>query len=267
MSDQGALVKAVRQGAVAELVLDRPEALNAISSAMAHEIIEVAAVMAADASISAIVLSSSSERAFCAGADLKERSGLGEPDLLSQRPLMRATFAAIADLPQPSVAAVAGFALGGGLELALCCDVIVADEGAELGLPEVAVGFVPGGGGTQRLLRRVGTGKAAELVLSGRRVCTGEALLIGLVDRVVPRHGARAAAVELATLIAGNSPVATRAAKRAMRLGADRPMAEALEVEETAWNEVVSSPDRIEGIAAFVERRRPIWPSARKRGD
>lgn len=244
---------------IAVVTLDRPEALNAISTTMARELCDTARALAADESVWAVVLASSSPRAFSAGADLKERSRMSTSELLEQRPLFRSAFAALADLPQPSIAAVAGLALGGGLELALCCDVVVADETAELGLPEVRVGLVPGGGGTQRLPRRVGIGKASELVLSGRRVAAAEALSIGLVDRLVPPGAAEQVALELAALIAANSPVATRAAKRAIRLGSWTPLEDGLELEDLAWREAATSPDRVEGIAAFAERRPPRW--------
>jgi enoyl-CoA hydratase/carnithine racemase len=159
------------------------------------------------------------------------------------------------------VAAVAGYALGGGLELALCCDLVVADETAVVGLPETSVGLVPGGGGTQLLLRRAGAAVAADLVYTARRVPAEEAFRLGLIDRLVGRGEARRVALGLASTIAANSPVALRAAKRALRLGAGAALAQALEVEEAAWREAASSPDRAEGIRAFVEKRRPAWPS------
>jgi enoyl-CoA hydratase/carnithine racemase len=163
-------------------------------------------------------------------------------------------------LPQPTVAAVHHYALGGGCELALSCDLVVADETAVLGLPEVSVGLVPGGGGTQLALRRLGPARAADLVLTGRRVAIDEAERIGLVDRRVPAGEARAAALELAGAIAANSPVGTRAAKRALRAGLGVDLAAGLDIEDAAWRTVAFSGDRREGIAAFNEKRRPDWP-------
>jgi enoyl-CoA hydratase/carnithine racemase len=256
------LVEVSEEGGVAEVVLDRPEALNAISTALALQLAEACRRLAGRRSVVAIVLSSATERAFSVGADLKERARMDQAALLSQRPAIRAMFSSVRSLEAPLLAAVAGYALGGGFELALSCDLIVADETAEVGLPEVGVGLVPGGGGTQLVARRAGPGAAADLVFSGRRVLAAEALRLGLVDRVVPAGQAREAAVGLARAIASHSPLALRAAKRALRLGAGADLAAALEVEDSAWREAASSPDGAEGIAAFVEKRPPKWPSA-----
>ena len=174
---------------VAELVLDRPKAMNAVSTAMAAAIEQACAALAADPSVSVTVLSSSSDRAFCAGADLKERNSLSDAELLRQRPRARAAYTGVLDLPMPVLAAVGGFALGGGYELALACDLIVADGNAVVGLPEVSVGVIPGGGGTQLLPRRVGAARAAELVYTARRVPAVEALALGLVDQLTPGGG------------------------------------------------------------------------------
>jgi len=245
---------------VVEIVLDRPEAHNALSTAMAAELAEVTATVGADADVRAVVLASSSAKAFCVGADLKERNTFGDAELMAQRPVFRAAFGGVLHLPVPTVAAVHGFALGGGFEFALSCDLIVADETAVLGLPEVTVGVIPGGGGTQLLARRVGSSRAADLVLTGRRVEIGEAERLGVIDRRVPAGTDRDAALELATSIAANSPVGVRAAKRALRLGLDVDLATGLEVEDSAWRTTAFSADRAEGVAAFNEKRRPDWP-------
>ena len=215
-----------RHDHVAEIVLNRPDQLNAISSAMARELAGLAAGIAQDTRLRAVVISSSKTAAFCVGADLKERKHFSDAELLDQRPLIRAMFREISLIPVATIAAVAGYALGGGFEIALSCDLIVADETAVVGLPEVTVGLVPGGGGTQLLLRRVGSASASDLVLTGRRVEIDEATSLGLVDRRVPAGEARSQALALACQIAGNSPVATRAAIRALRLGEGRPLAE-----------------------------------------
>ncbi|WP_285694490.1 enoyl-CoA hydratase-related protein [Actinomadura sp. NBRC 104412] len=246
---------------VAEIVLDRPEALNALSTAMARELAAVCARVAGDPGIRAVVLSAEGERAFCVGADLKERNAMSDEEIMAQRPVLRAAFGGVLNLPQPVIAAVHGYALGGGCELALSCDLIVADGSAVFGLPEVTVGLVPGGGGTQLATRRLGAGRAADLVLTGRRLGIEEAEAYGLVDRKVPAGSARAEALTIAATIAGNSPVAVRAAKRAMRLGAGTGSLDAaLDIEENAWRTAVLSPDRREGIAAFNEKRTPDWP-------
>jgi enoyl-CoA hydratase/carnithine racemase len=245
---------------IAEITLNRPEAMNAISSAMAAELTRACAELAAAPEVRVVVFGAAGERAFCAGADLKERAGLTDADIMRQRHVIRAVFGALLALPQPAIAAVHGFALGGGCELALSCDLVVADETATFGLPEVTVGLVPGGGGTQLALRRLGPGRAADLVLTGRKVGVDEAMRLGLVDRRVPAGQDGPAALELAGQIAANSPVAVRAAKRAIRHGWGVSLEAGLDIEDAAWRTAALSADRREGIAAFVEKRKPAWP-------
>ncbi|HEY5835797.1 enoyl-CoA hydratase/isomerase family protein [Streptomyces sp.] len=245
---------------VAELVLDRPKAMNAVSTGMAAAIEAACAAVGADREVSVTVLTSSSGRAFCVGADLKERNALSDAELGRQRPRARAAYTGVLDLPMPTVASVHGYALGGGCELALACDLIVADETAVLALPEVSVGVIPGGGGTQLLPRRVGAAKAAELIFTARRVPAAEALTLGLIDHLAPAGGDREAALALADRIAANSPVGLRAAKRALRLGHGLDLRAGLEVEDAAWRTVAFSGDRAEGVAAFNEKRAPRWP-------
>ena len=245
---------------VAEIVLQRPASLNAISTAMAREIAAVVAAIAADASVRAVVLASSSDKAFCVGADLKERHALTDDELRRQRPTARSAYRGVLDLPVPTIAAVHGYALGGGCELALACDLIVADETAVFGLPEVSVGVIPGGGGTQLLARRVGWGRAADLVFTARRIDAGEAYRLGLADRLVPAGDDRKTAMDIATAISRNSPVGVRNAKKAMRLGLDVPLAAGLEIEDACWRATAFSGDRSEGVAAFNEKRDPDWP-------
>jgi enoyl-CoA hydratase/carnithine racemase len=247
------------EGFVAEIVLDRPEAMNALNTAMAESIAAACAALGADATVRAVVLSAAGTKAFCAGADLKERNAMTDAEIVRQRGVIRAAFGGVLGLPQPTVAAVHGYALGGGCEFAMSCDIIVADETAVFGLPEVTVGLVPGGGGTQLALRRLGAGVAADLVLTGRRVAIDEATRIGLVARRVPAGQAGATALEVASAIAGNSPVAVRAAKRALRNGWGVTLQSALDIEDAAWRTAASSADRREGIAAFAEKRAPRW--------
>ena len=247
-------------GPICEVVLDRPEAMNALSTVMAARLARVCAEIAADPQVRAVVLAASGERAFCVGADLKERAAMTDAEFLAQRPVFRAAFGAVLALPQPVIAAVHGYALGGGCELALCCDLIVADETAVFGLPEVTVGLVPGGGGTQLALRRIGPGRAADLILTGRQVNAADAEWLGLADRRVPPGTAGEHALALARQIAGNSPVAVLAAKRAIRQGSGVSLAVGLEVEDAAWRAAAFSGDRRAGIAAFNEKRAPQWP-------
>lgn len=245
---------------VAELVLDRPEALNAVSTELARDLAAATTELAGAPWVRAVVVSSSNEKAFCVGADLKERNGLSDAELFAQRPVNRAAYRGVLDLPMPTVAAVQGYALGGGFEIALSCDLVLADETAVVGLPEVSVGVIPGGGGTQLLTRRMGWSRAADLVFTARRLGADEALAHGCVDRVVPAGRARDAALELARTIAAHSPVGLRQAKRAMRQGLDVDLATGLEVEDGAWRATAFSPDRAEGVRAFAERRPPRWP-------
>lgn len=245
---------------VAEIVLDRPEALNAVSTAMALALAEATAAVAADDTVRCVVLSSSNAKAFCVGADLKERNALSDAELVEQRPTARAAYGGVLRLPMPAVAAVDGHALGGGFELALSCDVIVAGEGALVGLPEVGVGVIPGGGGTQLLVRRVGWSRAARAIFTAAKLTTAEALELGAVDELVARGQARARALELARTIAANSPVGLRNAKKAMRLGSGVDLESGLEIEDACWRATAFSGDRREGVAAFAEKRTPNWP-------
>ncbi|MFD4634991.1 enoyl-CoA hydratase/isomerase family protein [Streptomyces sp. NPDC058284] len=256
----GEYVAVRRHGCVVELVLDRPKAMNAVSTEMARSIAAACAALAEDRDARVVVLTSTHERAFCVGADLKERNSFSDAELRRQRPTTRASYTGVLDLPMPTVAAVHGFALGGGFELALACDMIVADPTAVVGLPEVSVGVIPGGGGTQLLPRRVGAARAAELIFSARRVEAAEARELGLVDLLVGEGEARTEALALGARIAANSPVGLRAAKRALRLGHGLDLRAGLEVEDAAWRTVAFSADRAEGVAAFNEKRKPQWP-------
>ena len=203
-----------------------------------------------------MIITSALDTAFCVGADLKERSGFDDDDLRAQRPVFVAAFGGVLDLAVPTIAAVDGYALGGGCELALGCDLIVASEQREFALPEVGLGLIPGGGGTQLLPRRIGLNRAADLILTGRRVDAEEAFRIGLADRLVPAGTARDAALTLAAEIAAKSPVSLRAAKRAAPAGLGRSRSPTgWPIEDEAWAEAAFSADRIEGIAAFNARR------------
>lgn len=247
---------------MAEIVLDRPDAMNALSTAMADRLAQVCQELSTETDVRAIVVSGAGEKAFCVGADLKERQNFSDADLMRQRTVFRAAFGGVLNLPQPTIAAVHGYALGGGCEFALSCDLIVADETAVFGLPETSVGLVPGGGGTQLALRRLGPARASDLIFTARRVGVDEADGLGLVDRrAAPGDGARAAALELAGQIAANSPTGVRAAKRAMRQGGGVSLQAGLDIEDAAWRTAAFSADRREGIDAFNEKRRPAWPS------
>lgn len=171
-----------RHDHVAEIVLNRPESRNALSTAMAKRVARVCEELSRETRVRAVVLSGAGEKAFCVGADLKERHGFTDADLLRQRTVFRAAFGGVLQLPQPTIAAVHGYALGGGCEFALSCDLIVADGTTVFGLPETSVGLVPGGGGTQLTLRRLGPARAADLIFTARHVGAEEAQRLGLVE-------------------------------------------------------------------------------------
>jgi enoyl-CoA hydratase/carnithine racemase len=247
-------------GHIAELALDRPEAMNAVSTQMARQLGAACAQLSCDQAVRVVMVTSTDTRAFCVGADLKERSSFSDADLMAQRLVARAAYSGVLNLPMPTIAVVEGFALGGGLEIALSCDLIIAGSGAVVGLPEVSVGVIPGGGGTQLLTRRIGWSRAAGMIFTARRISASQAAELGVVDEVLEAGTARARGLVLAAQIAANSPVGLRQAKRAMRLGGDVDLATGLEVEDGCWRATALSGDRAEGTAAFIEKRPPVWP-------
>lgn len=243
---------------VAEVVLNRPEAMNAVSTAMAEALTIAGEELRADTSVRAVVVTSSHEKAFCVGADLKERNGFSDDDLRAQRPGNRLAYRALYDLSVPTIAAVDGHALGGGCEIALACDLIVAGPRASFALPEVSVGVIPGGGGTQLLTRRIGWSRAADLIFTARRITGEEGVRLGLVDRLV--EDAKGEALALADTIAQHSPIGVRNAKTAMRAGMDVGVDDGLDIEDARWHDTAFSADRAEGVRAFAEKRKPSWP-------
>ncbi|MFX0537996.1 enoyl-CoA hydratase/isomerase family protein [Ornithinimicrobium sp. Y1847] len=247
-------------GTIVELALDRPAAMNAINTDFAAEITAVTADLAADPSVRAVVVTSTHDKAFCVGADLKERNSFTDAQMMDHRLVSKEAYRGVLNLPMPAIAAVDGYALGGGMEIALSCDLIVVGDGATVGLPEVGVGVIPGGGGTQLVTRRIGWSRAASMIFTARRLTAAEAGELGVVDEVVPAGTARERAVEIAAQIAANSPVAVRNAKKAMRLGMGTDLAAGLEIEDGCWRATAFSGDRREGVAAFAEKRTPNWP-------
>ena len=242
---------------VALITIDRPEVLNALSFDLLDALAD--ALMALDAApeCRAIVLTGAGEKAFAAGADILELARQTPVTLVVDDRF--AVWERIAAIRTPVIAAVRGFALGGGCELAMACDMIVAGDDARFGQPEINLGVMPGAGGTQRLTRTVGKARAMDLVLTGRTISAHEAEAMGLVSRVVAANETLAAALELARAIAAQAPIAVLAAKEAVKLAEELPLSAGLRHERRAFYALFASDDQTEGMAAFVEKRRPEW--------
>ena len=246
-----------RDGHLAHLILNRPQVLNAIDNQLGEDLRAACETLAAEPDVWAIVLRGAGDRAFCSGADLKARRDFTPEDWAHQRALFRRLFKALRDVPQPMIAAVHGYALGGGTELALLADIVVASDDAVFGLTEVSLGILPGGGGTQNLPRLIGRQRAKELIFTARRVDAAEAYRLGFVNRVVPREALLETVIRLAEEIMRNSPYSVRQVKWAIDRGADLPFEEGLEREHEAYMRAIASEDRREGIAAFNQKRPP----------
>lgn len=243
------------ESGIAILTVNRPEALNALNGDELRLLIERLAEIKQDRSIRAVILTGAGDRSFVAGADIKAMATMSIEQGSEFGTLGHAAANAIEALPQPVIAAVNGFALGGGCELALACDIRIAAENAVFAQPEVSLGIPPGWGASQRLPRLIGPGLAAELILTGRRVKADEALRIGFVNHVVPAGELLAKAREIAEQVAANSPMAVRNAKQLMRLAFNGNTARGLEAELEAFGLAFESADQREGMAAFVEKR------------
>jgi enoyl-CoA hydratase len=242
---------------VALITLDRPDVLNALSLDLLDELAAILDRLDADPACRAIVLTGSGTRAFAAGADIRELARQTTVGLLAENRF--AVWDRIAAVRTPLIAAVRGFALGGGCELAMSCDIIVAAEDATFGQPEINLGVMPGAGGTQRLTRAIGKARAMDLILTGRTIGAVEAERIGLVSRVVAPDRTLDEAIELAKRIAAQAPVAVLAAKEAIKQAFELPLSAGLQHERRAFFLLFASDDQGEGMAAFVEKRPPQW--------
>jgi enoyl-CoA hydratase/carnithine racemase len=254
-----ALVLVERQGSMVWLTLNRPEAANALSRGLVADLRAQLAALAGRPELTAVVIAGAEGKAFCAGADLKERLAMTLDETRTYLDELGALMQAIEDFPRPVVAAMSGAALGGGLEIALACDLRLADEGASVALSEVRLGIIPGAGGTQRLSRLCGIAIAKELILTGRRIDAATALALGLVSRVVAKTDLRAAVESLCSELAAAGPLALAAAKRAVDHGFGKPLNEALALERACYESVLVSQDRNEGLRAFAEKRPPRY--------
>jgi len=248
-----------RDGAVATVTIHRPDKLNALNAATLDELEATFAEIEATDALHAVILTGTGDKAFVAGADIGE---LAQQTPLSGKATARRgqrLFRAIEMFPKPVVAAVNGYALGGGCELALACHVRIAADNAQFGLPEVSLGIIPGYGGTQRLARLVGRGRAIELVLTGQRIPAEEALRIGLVNRVVPQGALLEETRKLVDAMLRNGPLAVRAALEVIRHGLEVPLEEGMVLEANAFGVLCASDDMREGLQAFLDKRKAAF--------
>lgn len=251
-------IRVEQRGAVAVWTIDRADRANALSRATLLAFGKLSRDVAGNDSVRAVVVTGAGDKAFCAGADLKERQGMTENDVRVQVALYRSELGPLDRSPKPVVAALNGATLGGGLELALCCDLRVAAPHAQLGLPETTLGIIPGAGGTQRLPRIVGEARAKEMILLGRRLTADEALAWGLVNRVTPAgKNVVDDAVEWVRSIAEGAPIAQAAALEAIDRSFDTTLELGLELEKVSYDRTLVSADRREALAAFAEKRKP----------
>jgi enoyl-CoA hydratase len=253
------LVLIERSEGVVTLRLNRPRALNALDPDTLRALRAAIDTLEADETVRAGVITGVGEKAFCAGADIAAMAAMGPTEGHAYARLGHEVLARVDDCRVPVVAAVNGVALGGGLELALACDLVVAGERARVGLPEITLGIIPGFGGTQRLVRRIGLARARELIYLGTMVGAADAHARGIVDRVVPGAQVAAEAAALAGELASRPPLALRHAKRATRAAVETTLEAGLRLEIEAFAATFASEDRIEGLRAFLEKRSPRW--------
>jgi enoyl-CoA hydratase len=248
-----------RDGAVEIVTVNRPKVLNALNSQTINELEDVMRGVQADAAVRAVILTGAGEKSFVAGADINELAGLSPAEAQRHGRRGQAVFNLIENLGKPVIAAVNGFALGGGCELAMACTLRLAAEHARFGQPEVNLGIMPGYAGSQRLPRLVGKGRALEILLTGEMVPAARAYEIGLVNRVVPGADLMAEARKVASLLASKAPVATRYILEAVNHGLTLPLADAQFLEASLFGLAASTEDMKEGTKAFLEKRQPAW--------
>ena len=245
---------------VSMLVLDRPEVANAINTQMAEELLQFLTTINSNPGAQrCLVITGSGAKAFCAGGDLKERDGMTQEQWLAQHAIIERAIAAMLECPLPLIAAVNGAAFGGGCEIALAADFIYAAQTARFALTETRLGIMPGAGGTQTLPRAVGARRAMELILTARSFTADEALAWSMVNRVVPTDELLTAALETANGIAANAPLAVKQAKKSIRTGMQLDLYRGLEFSIEAYNHLVDTDDRREGVRAFNEKRPPVF--------
>jgi enoyl-CoA hydratase len=245
-----------RMEPIAKITLNRPKSLNALNSGLMKKLADELEALDRDEAIRVIVLTGS-EKAFAAGADIKELSETRPVDFVMKQ--FFRDWERIRKISKPLIAAVNGYALGGGNELAMCCDMIIASDAAQFGQPEILLGVIPGAGGTQRLTKAVGMKKAMEMILTGKSISAEEALKWGLINRVVPAEDLEKEVLSLAKEIAEKPPVAVRLAKQAVLKAQELPLEHGLNLEQNAFFLLFSSEDQSEGMRAFLEKRKPVF--------
>ena len=248
-----------KRGFVLLLTLNRPEVMNALNFPTLLELQEALKEAWFSRDVRVIIVTGAGDKAFCAGADLKEREKMTEIEVKNYIRTIRETFTMFEDIPKPVICAINGYAFGGGLEMALACDIRIAADTAKMGLTETSLAIIPGAGGTQRLPRIVGKAKAKELIFTARRITAEEALKIGLVNEVVPKQRLIERAFEIANEIAQNGPLAVEAAKFAINRGTEVDIKTGLEIESKAYDTLIPTKDRREGLIAFKEKRKPKY--------
>lgn len=244
-----------KEGNVAVVTINRPKALNALNSETLNDLYKAVSYLEGEKDVYAVILRGAGDKSFVAGADISEMKDLSEEEGRNFGILGNRVFRKLENLDKPVIAAISGFALGGGCELAMACDIRIASEKAKFAQPEVGLGITPGFGGTQRLPRIVGTGVAKELIYTGRIVKADEALRIGLINKVVAPEGLMDEAMKMANLISGNAPIAIKLCKDAINRGTQVNIDNAIEIEATDFGRCFSTEDQTEGMSAFIERR------------
>ena len=257
MNDEALLVE--KQDGVVVLTLNRPEVMNSFNFTMLYALKEQIDAIRFDQDIRVIIITGSGQKAFCAGADLKERADLNELQVKEFIFTIRDLFTSIEYLNKPVIAAINGVALGGGVELCLACDIRIAAMNASMGLTETRLAIIPGGGGTQRLPRLIGRGKAKELIFTGRRVDAREALQIGLVNQICENEDLHDESRKMAAMICEAGPIAIEQAKYAINYGLETDLHTGLGIESNAYWVTIPTEDRHEGLAAFREKRKPVY--------
>ncbi|MFT5992738.1 MAG: enoyl-CoA hydratase/carnithine racemase [Flavobacteriales bacterium] len=257
MSNAPVLIE--REDGIVTLTLNRPQARNAVSRAMAEGLVAAFDELEHDLDVRVIIVTGAGEKAFCAGADLKERVTMSEPEVRRFVSSLQSTMNRLESMPKPIIAAINGFALGGGLEFAMACDIRVASSTASMGLTETRLAIIPGAGGTQRLPRLIGLARAKELIFTGRRIDGAEAERIGLVTHVVEPSELLAKAKSIALEICGGGPIAVAQAKFAIQQGMQTDLATGLAIERKAYEVLIPTEDRIEALMAFGEKRKPVF--------